>query len=1459
MQKPSSPLAWSAMLFALGCALAGYEWHHLSAVQQELKTARFSALAARALDELSERMRVYEDGVRGARGAIITAEDAGITREQFRRYSESRELTREFPGARGFGYIRLVPHSNLADFVHATKASGRPEFEIKEFSSHAGDHLLIHYVEPEASNSESIGLDIASEPRRRDAALEALRAGQPRLTQPITLVQASGKENLGFLILLPIYSPESALDSPQARMDASVGLAYAPLTIDEVLDELGLFKDQLSLVLYDNDAPQVPQRFYTGPGADGPVLDGMVTLLPLSLYGRQWLAEIKAAPAFFSQLNLSSPTVTAKAIVGFSALLATLLYFFLLNVLQRRKAALNDARLAAIVDSANDGIIGKDLQGVVTSWNQAAERIFGYASSAAVGRLLSSLIVPQERRDEESGILARILRGETVPLKQTTRHRSDGQPIDVAITGSPIRDTSGRVVGAAQTIRDISEQVAADERFQLAVEAAPTAMLMVSQEQKILLTNHKTEELFGYTSAELLGMPLETLIPHRNRPNHERNVRHYQASQNARPMGLGMDLFGLHKDGHEIPVEIGLNPVATRQGPTTLASIADISRRRQLETQLQTTLERLRQAVDVAGLGVWVWNLTDGRLTWDERMLAIYDVPTSLQDSGLYWDFWRSRIHPDDLAAVEDKLQQHLHGNGLYDPVFRIVLDSGEVRFMQAAATVERNADGQPLQMVGINRDITAQKTAENRILELNVLLEEQVTKRTQELHAALAVAEQATQAKSQFLANMSHEIRTPMNAILGLCYLLERQNLPPISLEMVMRLHGAGLSLLGIINDILDFSKIEAHRLDIEAVPFLLSDVLDKLATIMTASLGSKPVELIVAPPPAGADFLLGDSLRLGQVLINLAGNAIKFTERGEVAVRIEQQPSDSPDRVVLRFAVNDTGIGIPPNEQTRIFQSFSQADTSTTRRFGGTGLGLTISSRLVELMGGRLQVESTPGQGSEFSFTLAFATSNSNDCVIPALAHQRVLVADDNASARTVLADTVLSLGWQVDTVESGAQAIVKACEPGAPAYDIFLLDWRMPGINGLQAATRIQQSRAGGKVPIIIMVTAYDREQLLTHPESAAIDVIVNKPVTSSSLFNAVIEAKQHRDELRVPHPVHAQEQHLVGRRILVVDDSEINRDVAERILISEGAEVELAKNGRTALAMLNAGTQVFDLVLMDMQMPVMDGYAATREIRATPALQSIPVIALSAGAFQAQRDQALAAGVNDFVAKPFDVDKLIAAILRACSQVGETAPLEATRAETASVAVLDTVRGLRIWPDARALASALLKFADIHADTVASMRSSPPGGGAALAHKLKGAAAQLGLDVVAEAAQEAEQQLIAKSDASGALARLQTAMRDAQAAIRDYAAAARPAQSLATAPPPSSNMEGEMNRFFKALHSDDASHIEHALEDLAPLLSMGHWRELREAVARYDFRGAEACARNIAATLNILLEG
>ena len=1460
MRKLSFPLLLAISLFLLGCLIAAYEWRLITESQQALKTSRFSDAAERAIEELTDRLQIYEYGLKGASGAIIAIGEEDITREKFRRYSESRDLGREFPGARGFGFIRFVKQVDLPDFIKSARNDGAPDFEVSELTGNNGDLLIIQYIEPEASNKKAIGLDISSEKYRREAAMEALSSDKPVLTRLINLVQLANENNQGFLFLMPIYRQGMPLDTPQARMNAALGLAYAPLAVNEILDGLNLFKDDLSLALYEVETQKTDKPFYTTPNATRAETTGVLTQRPMTLYGRQWIVEIRATPKFVESLNLTSPEHVAKIIVYVSALLATLLYFLMLNFQQKRKAALDDSRLAAIVDSANEGIIGQDIDGVVTSWNRAAENIFQYTASEAMGQNLSRLIVPEPWQDEESDMLARIIKGEAIPLKKSTRQRKDGQLIDVAITASPILDSKHRVVGVAKTVNDISEQQSAEERFQLAVEAAPTAMLMIDQNQNIILASHKAQELFGYYGPELIGLSLETLIPQRYRANHMRNVDRYQGDRHARPMGLGMELFGLHKDGHEIPVEIGLNPVTTRQGPATLASIADISRRRQLESQLETTIERLRLAVDVAGLGIWVWHFSDNQQIWDERMFAIYEAPESLRESGDYWNFFRSRIHPEDAAMVEENLHRYLHGDGAYDMVFRAILDSGKLRFIQAAAIVERSPDGTAVQMVGINRDITEQKQAESRIIELNASLEYLVAKRTEELKEALVVAKQATQAKSQFLANMSHEIRTPMNAILGLCYLLERHSLPPISLEMVARIHSAGRSLLGIINDILDFSKIEAHRLDIEAVPFQLSDVLDNLATIMASSLGSKSVELIVCSPPVGANFLVGDSLRLGQVLINLAGNAIKFTEYGEVAVRIEQRPSPVADQVALRFAVSDTGIGIPKDEQSRIFHSFSQADTSTTRRFGGTGLGLTISSRLVELMGGTLEVESELGRGSTFSFTLLFATSDPSDCALPEMAHQRVLIADDNASARAVLADTALSLGWQVEVVDSGTQAIARACDPASMAYDILLLDWRMPVVDGLEAAAQIHERCPHGRVPIIVMATAYDREQLLSEAAHVAADVIISKPVTSSGLFNAVTEAKRCREELHVAPPSPTRTNALAGLTLLVVDDSEINRDVAERILRNEGAEVELAEDGRIALDILSMRPQAFDAVLMDMQMPVMDGYAATRQIRTMPALQALPVIALTAGAFKLQRDQALEAGVDDFVAKPFDVNQLIDAILKLCSRTAQAAPEPsepaAPIADTPPVAVIDMTRVRRIWTDETALVRALLKFSEMHADSAAQIRTAPEGLGAPLAHKLKGVAAQLGMRTVAELAQEAEIGLTEGADAESVLARLQKALDEADAAIHDYARGISPTSEKNTED--RQGVAKKMQGFMEALMSDEAAQVERALHMLAGVLPDEHWSVLEKSVALYDFRGAEAATKQIAKILKIPLE-
>lgn len=1383
MRKSYLPWICALTLFAVGCAAACISTSRLVSKQRELKEARLDMLVERAVEAVQERINMYEYGLRGARGAVLAAGTEHITRARFRNYAMSRELEREFPGARGFGFVRRVELAQLDAFLNATRADGKPTFALQGLGPHAGELLVIEYIEPEASNLEAIGLDLATETNRRIASYEALRGGKPTLSRPITLLQASGRPRQSFLFLIPVYRAGAPISTPDERWRAGVGLAFAPLVIDEVLGSMDVRHDDLTFALFDADAPTTPQRFYSGPGWEEPAFEGLMRRVPLSLYGRQWLAEFRATQGLVTSLYLTDPGAALQAGVGASALLSVLLYFGLLSVQQRRQAVLDNARMAAIAESVSNGIVGLDPQGRVMSWNSAAEQIFGQAAADAIGQPFQNFL-PADGHGEDGA--AQADHSHSSGSRRRIVRSTDGAGIEMDLTYAPVLGRGRGVVGTAVTVRNVTAQQSADELFRLAVDAAPTAMLMVDSNQNVVLANHEAEKLFGYREPELLGMPIDTLVPVRHRADHAHNFAQYLRTPKARAMGQGRPLFALHRDGREIPVEIGLSPVHTRHGLTALATITDVSQRWALETRLQATLERLQMALGVAGLGVWVWRLADDHLVWDERMFTMYDVSAEQFDQG-HMNLWRARVHPEDLAMVEDSLRRQLRDEALFDPVFRIVRESGEIRYIQAAAIVERTADGTPLQIVGINRDITDQKAAEARTLELNTSLEEQVARRTQQLHMALEVAETATRAKSEFLANMSHEIRSPMNAILGLCYLLEREEMPPAPREMLMRIQGAGRTLLGIINDILDLSKIEAHRLDLEHAPFSLSEVLDNLASIMASSLGDKLLELLVGPVPEGAEHLIGDSLRLSQVLVNLASNAIKFTADGEVVVSVDRVDDRlATDRVTLRFEVRDTGIGISQDKQVQIFEAFSQADSSTTRRYGGTGLGLTISSYLVALMGGRLNVDSAPGRGSCFGFMLEFPIGRAAGGVGPVLGHQRVLVADDNATVRAMLAEMVVGLGWHVDVVGSGEQAIEHVCGSQAASYDIVVLDLHMPGVDGLQAAGRIRAGCAGASPAVLVMATSRDRDRLLDAGAHGVVDHIVQKPVTSSGLYNAVLEVKKGRDELRFAAAPGMSAQRLRGLCFLVVDDSEINRDVAARVLGSEGASTLLAENGSAALTMLELHAATVHGVLMDIQMPGMDGYEATRRIRSAPALRWLPVVALSAGAFASQRAQALAAGVDAFVAKPFDVDALVETLLRLCRAAGVQISVDLPLT-SATPTPIDLEWGMRQWGGRAAFAKTLEKFVGSYGDAAAQMRVLPPADAMALVHKLKGAAAQLGLALVAAPSEAVERDLQDGRDASRSLERLQVALEQSLAAIGDQVRAAAGA-SDAGAPSP-----------------------------------------------------------------------
>ena len=979
-----------------------------------------------------------------------------------------------------------------------------------------------------------------------------------------------------------------------------------------------------------------------------------------------------------------------------------------------------------------------------------------------------------------------------------------------------------------------------DQQRELAaiVGSAQEAIIGHLTDGTVTSWNPMAAKLFGFSAESALGRRMADLIVPAEEWGQTADWYARAAGGQAVPL---RETRWRHRDGRSLDVMVSVARVRTgAAGEVRLADIiCDISQRKadearvaqvnallqqQMEHELLSARDHLSIATEVAELGVWQWHLDDDSVVWNGRMFELYGYPPSPYAARVSREYWRARVHPDDLPAAEAALNAALAGGAHYAPVYRLRLPDGRTRVIQAAARVERDVHGQPLRVIGINRDITAQREYEDT------------------LDAARELAESANRAKAAFLSNMSHEIRTPMNAILGLAFLLEAAELPSSERDVVRKIRVAGRSLLGIINDILDFSKIEAGNLTLEQAPFSLSDLLDNLSTIMTANASNKDIELVIRSPAPAIDRLVGDALRLEQILINLTGNAIKFTQQGFVEVSIWPQRIDDTE-VTLQFAVTDSGIGIAPEKQAALFRPFIQVDDSTTRHFGGTGLGLAISRRLVEMMGGRIVLRSEEGVGSTFSFAVTLARETPGTSAQAELQRLNVFIADDNAIALNALTFAAEGLGWRAAVTSSGRQAL--AALKARSNIDVVILDWKMPDLSGLAVAKSYREAREGLGAPILLMATAFSREALLADPDAALIDGVVTKPVTPSCLYNAVARAIQQRQGQSAP-PALAGEagERLAGVRLLVVDDSDINQDVALRIFRYEGAEVLTAGNGQEALDWLQQHDGEVDLVLMDIQMPVMDGYEAARRIRQLPGADKLPIVALTAGAFQSQRDAAQAAGMNDYIAKPFDVDVAVTIIRRLCGK--EALPPAFTRPAIAPPepvqGVIAMARGLAIWRETAVYQQYLRKFARDYREVAPRIAHSNVADAKILTHKLKGVAGNLALVGVETAARVLDSQLAAGPPSADAVSDLVQAMDAALAAIDSYAG-----QEAARADPgvrlPREQLVELFNSLLTALETDDVDRIESRLKPLVAHLAAVDTAALRAAVEDFDFRGAE----------------
>mgnify|MGYP002776025059 FL=1 len=831
----------------------------------------------------------------------------------------------------------------------------------------------------------------------------------------------------------------------------------------------------------------------------------------------------------------------------------------------------------------------------------------------------------------------------------------------------------------------------------------------------------------------------------------------------------------------------------------------------------------LATAGRISGVGGWKLDLQSRVMTWTKEARRISEVdddyvPTPERSLELFAPEVRDLAQQALTAAIRDGTPSDLE--------LPMVTARGRpiwVRVVGAAETV----DGKAVALVGALQDITERRAAEER------------------LRQALAAAESATVAKGQFLANMSHEIRTPMNAILGMLTLLEKTDVSQQQADYIGKTKSAADSLLGLLNDILDLSKVEAGKMELDPQPVELEKILRDLAVILSAYVAKKPVEVLYDLDARLPQSVVVDSTRLKQVLINLAGNAVKFTASGEVVVRLGVVALQA-GTVEVRFAVSDTGIGISPEQQAKLFGAFTQAEASTTRKFGGTGLGLAISQQLVRMMGGEIQIDSVMGKGSTFFFSLTLPIVEDPVATVAPPAPMRVLLVEDNPVASDLTLSLCQSNGWDSVAVASGEEALERVRQDAAAGlrpFDAVVMDWHMPGMDGWAASAQLRAlPRPADSSPLrIVMLTAHSRESLQERPETEQhlIDGYLIKPVTAALLREAVTDSVRGEHQLRAELRA-AGSRPLTGIRLLVVEDNLINQQVAEELLSHEGALVSLAANGRLGVEAVAAANPQFDAVLMDVQMPVMDGYAATAYIRNELGLQSLPIIAMTANAMSTDRAECIAAGMDEHVGKPFDVRKLARLILQITGkEPGE--PLEAIPEQVAASGDIDITTALARMSGLKAAylrsAKDFLKQLATQPEELRQNLSAPKAATMQL-HTLKGTAALLGCMALSQEAARLEK-LSKNGDTDG----LSTAMEAFAALVmRTRVDFARALETLEPHPAVSVASEDAMASAQASLFQQpvaDPAKCRAALLQLQPLLENGDLTALEVfAEARED---------------------
>ncbi|MDE2076559.1 MAG: PAS domain S-box protein [Burkholderiales bacterium] len=1412
MTPKSRPLLWSLLVFMLG--LLGTML--LASRQQTFNNAdaqwRFATQASENANQIVERIFRFQYGLRGIQGAILGADAQHLSHDMLGAFRTSPDMTLEFNGAKGFGYLEA-------------QSGSTPWVESLDDSPPATLRALL----------------------TSDAAIATAHAAwvdqAPTLSGPLH----PGSPAQDLLVLLPAQ-PRTAEGAPALKRP---GWVYVIFDVRSALVDL-IPQEGANWLAITDVTPGTHGGQIVPPRTPRPTTWPFHWQSTREVLGRRWLIEARADAHFARQLNQVRPSAIGWIGLGLSTLLAALSFALTHSRQRRLKLRRQEAQLAAVVRHTSDAVITHDRLGRILSWNQAAERIFGISASQMLGRHWSVLLRNAWDEAQDRHLMASVASGQAASNIDTVLQAADGTAIDVSMSVVALSEAHEPADTLCRTIRDNRERKAAEARLrdlahdlERQVQGRTAELAVASRQSEALLETMQLHGLYSVTDrrgtiidvneafCQISGYSRQELI----------GQTHHLVNSGVHPKAFWADMWrtiargrpwrgevcNRAKDGSLYWVDSLMAPFRGADGHIEkyISLRSDITARKLAEERLRASSEGfVERAGQMAGVGGWELDLATGDLVLTRQTRVIFGIDEShrlkLEEAlGFFPTSARELVR----HAIHDAVRIN-KGWDLELPFVDAAGNKLWVRMQGGVEHVAVDEEGRPGRLVGALQDVTTRHLTEQALLE------------------AKRHAEEASLAKTEFLANMSHEIRTPLNAVLGMTHLLRTSLRDAEQRDWVTKIQSASQSLLAVLNDVLDLSKIEAGELQLEQTPFSLRRLIKDVESLFVSQALSKSLSFAISVPDDIPDAVIGDPLRLRQVLVNLLSNAFKFTEQGRIQLSCRVQ-ARSDAGVDLRFTIADTGLGMSPDTLSRLFEPFTQADASTTRRFGGTGLGLSIVRRLVTLMSGELGVNSQEGAGSQFWFVIPLTLAPDDSVSDTATGGWKVWVVGNREDEQQALLKLSQSLGWQGLPVQMGeGDSALQDLDPEHPLAppDLVLIEsvlatslwWRDLSHHWIEDDSR--------PPTVILQYDPADRTGATTD---------LPHPWTALNLYNAVA---------RAAWPLHASTQslwshtawdtlsvrQLEGVRLLVVDDSDINLEVALRILRNEGADAEKASNGLEALQKLTTASLPFDAVLMDIQMPVMDGIEATHTLRLRPELSTLPVIALTAGALTADRQRAIEVGMTDFASKPLVPLSLIQVIRRHVEQSRQQSiPVQADLARVDSLPMdwpslpgVDAPRLAREWgQDPAFYRSQLRRFVDEYADT-----NTPPHDLKTMLHKLAGTAGVLCLKTIGEQARLTEQCLAADPHAD-----VIEAWQGIVLALQDLSRAAQP--WLAPSDPITSPVIS-LPDWMAALasHRLEASvQFEGLKPTLATRVAAADWQPLCTAMSQLDYDQALAILR------------